>query len=142
MENRVHNERLFSFDFTEINPRKKEQQDILFLLCKRGVQKDLIDDYYEYRQSVNRHTIGALLLTDSIASVVRRELRKLKPGIKVDAEEIRDLIQSEVIKREVLESEAGAEASKQVARFQKKQERAKKTKSAAPKEDAVPQPER
>ncbi len=91
---------------------------------------------------MNRHTIGALLLTDSISSVVRRELRKLKPGIKVDAEEIRDLIQSEVIKREVLESEAGAEAGKQVARFLKKQERAKKSKSVTPKEDGAPEPER
>ncbi len=125
LENKVQSERLFSFDFTEINPRKKDQQDLLFLLCKRGVQKDLIDDFYEYRQSVNRHTIGALLLTDPITNVVRRELRKLKPGIKVETDEIGDLIQSEVLKREVLESEAGVEAKKQVAKSIKKQERTK-----------------
>jgi len=125
LENKVHNERLFNFDFTEINPRKKDQQDLLFLLCKRGVQQDLIDDFYEYRQSVNRHTIGSLLLTDPITNVVRRELRKLKPGIKVETDEIRDLIQSEVLKREVLESEAGVEAKKQVTKFIKKQGRTK-----------------
>jgi len=132
LENKVHSERLFSFDFVEINHRQKDQQEILFLLCKRGVQKDLIDDYYEYRQSVNRYTIGALLLTDAVTNVVRRELRKLKPGIKVDADEIRDLVKTEVIKRELLESEAGIEANKQVTRFIKKQERAKKTKASAP----------
>lgn len=133
LEDKVQNERLFSFNFADINPRQKDQRDLLFLLCKRGVQKDLIDDYYEYRQSVNRYTIGALLLTDSITSVVRRELRKLNPGIKVDADEIRHLIRSEVIKREILESEAGAEANKQVTKFIRKQERAKtKAKVAKP----------
>lgn len=125
LEDKVLNELIFSIDFTEINPKQKDQQELLFLLCKRGVQKDLIDDYYEYRQSVNRYTIGALLLSDAVTSVVRRELRKLKPGINVDTEEIYQLIKSEVIKRETLESEAGIEAGKQVIKFIKKQEREK-----------------
>ena len=128
LEDKVQNEQIFSIDFRKINPKQKNQQELLFLLCKRGIQKDLIDDYYEYRQSVNRYTIGALLLTDPIANVVRRELRKLKPGIKVDIAEINSLIKSEVIKREILESEAGVDANKQVTKFAKKQER-EKTKS-------------
>lgn len=126
LENKIQNEKLFAFDFIEINHRQADQQELLFLLCKRGVEKDLIDDYYEFRQSVNRYTIGALLLTDSITSAVRRELRKLKPGIKVDIEEIKNLIHNEVIKREVLKSEAGIEANKQLSKFLKKQQRAKK----------------
>ena len=108
---------------------------MLFLLCRRGVQKDLIGDYYEYRQSVNRHTIGALLLTDSVTNAVRKELRKLKPGIKVDTEEISKLIKNEVIKRETLESDAGIEANKQVMKSIKKQARAKikaETKTVVP----------
>ena len=125
LEERVHNERLFYFDFLELNPRQKDHQDLLFLLCKRGIQKDLIDDLYEYKQSVNRHTIGALLLTDTITGVVRRELRKLKPGIKVTHEEIYELIKSDVLKREVIDSEAGIEANIKVVRFRKKQEREK-----------------
>ena len=132
LKDKVHNEKLFVFDFMEMNPRQKDQQELLFLLCKRGVQKDLIDDYYEYRQSVNRYTIGALLLTDSVARIVRKELRNLKPDIKVDVEEINHLIHNEVIKREILESEAGIEANKQLARFLRKQERAKKQTKPTP----------
>jgi predicted type IV restriction endonuclease len=125
LEDKVENEHVFSIDFTDINPKQKDQQELLFLLCKRGVQKDLIGDYYEHRQSVNRYTIGALLLTESISNVIRKELRKIKPGIKVEVEEISDLIKNEVIKRETLASEAGIEANKQVTRFIKKQEREK-----------------
>lgn len=125
LDEKVQNEHIFTIDFTEINPKQKDQQEVLFLLCKRGVEKDLISDYYEYRQSVNRYTIGALLLTDSVINVVRRELRKLKPGIKVETDEIASLIKSEVIKREALESESGIEANKQVTKFMRKQEREK-----------------
>ena len=128
LDGKVENEHIFTIDFTAINAKQKEQQELLFLLCKRGIQKDLIGEFYEYRQSVNRYTIGALLLTEFVANVVRRELRKLKPGIKVDIAEISNLIQNEVIKREILESEAGVEANKQVTKFIKKQER-EKTKS-------------
>ena len=94
---RVRNELLAALDFTDINSRKKEQQELLYLLCKRGVQKDLIDDYYEYKQSVNQYTVGALLLTDSVTNLVRKELRKLKT-VKVTADEIRELLKNEVIK--------------------------------------------
>lgn len=125
LDDKVQNDRIFSFDIMEINTRQKDHQELLFLLCKRGLQKDLIDDYYEHRQSVNRYTIGALLITDSIADVVRRELRKLKPGIKVDPSEIQELIKGEVLKRDILDSDAGEEANKQVTRFMRKQERAK-----------------
>lgn len=125
LDDKVQNEKIFTFDLTEINPKKSDHQELLFLLCKRGVEKDLIDDYYEYRQSVNRYTIAALLLTDSVTSVIRRELRKLKPGIKVETDEIAELLKAEVIKRETIESEPGIEANKQVAKFIKKQEKEK-----------------
>ena len=133
LDDKVQSDRIFTFDVLELNPRQKDHQELLFLLCKRGIQKDLIDDFYEYRQSVNRYTIGALLVTDAIANVVRRELRKLKPGIKVDSSEIRELIKSEVLKRDILDSDAGEEANKQVTKFMKKQEKQKtKKKTVAP----------
>ena len=145
LDDKVQNDKLFTIDFADINPRQKDQQELLFLLCKRGVQKDLIDDFYQYRQSVNRYTVGALLSTEAVSNVVRRELRKLKPGIKVETDEINDLIENEVIKREVLQSDAGIEAQKQVTRFLKKQQRenaktkAKKTAvETVPKIDDVP----
>jgi predicted type IV restriction endonuclease len=126
LADRVRQEKLFSINFSEINPRQKESQETLFLLCKRGVAKDLIDDYYEYRQSVNRYTVGATLLSDEVVAVIRRELRKIKSGVKADAEEIKDLLSNEVLKRDILESDAGKEALKELMKFKKKQAKAKR----------------
>ena len=125
LEGKVENELLFKIDFMEINPRKSDQQELLFLLCKRGIQKDLIDEFYEYRQSVNRYTIGALILSDPVISLIRRELKKFKTGIKAEADEIRTLVEQQVLKREVVDSEAGKDANKQVSKLMRQQQRTK-----------------
>jgi len=98
---------------------------VLFLLCKRGVQKDLIDEFYEYRQQVNRYTIGAVLLTEPVISVIRRELRKVKSGLKVSNDEIEELVANEVLKRDLIESEAAKEAQKNIQKLLKERLRSK-----------------
>ena len=125
VENKVQHERIFDIDMMSINPKQKDHQILLFLLCKRGIEQDLIDDFYEYKQSVNRYTVAYLLLTDPVAISIRRELKKLKPGIKVDFEEIKNIIENDIIKRDILENEEGIEAKKQITKFVKKQEKEK-----------------
>lgn len=125
VENRVDSSKLIEFVFTDINPRKNDDQELLFLLCKRGLKKDLIDDFYEYRQSVNRYTTAAILLSDPVISVVRRELRRIKSGLKVSNEQVEDLLLNEVLKRDVVESDPAIEAKKAVQKALKKKLRAK-----------------
>lgn len=121
LNNKVQHEKIFEIDMMTINPKQKDHQLLLFLLCKRGVMKDLIDDFYEYKQSVNRYTVGNLLTQESVTTAVRKELRKMKPGIKVETDEIQHLIENDVIKREIFENDEGIEAKKQINRFLKKQ---------------------
>jgi len=125
VDEKVKNSKLFNFDFLSLNPRNIDDQEKLFVLCKRGVQKDLIDDLYEFKQTVNRYSVGSVLLTDPVLNVVRKELRNIKDGLKVETEEIKQLLINEVLKRDLLDSEAGKEAQKQFQKAFKKKERAK-----------------
>lgn len=125
LDTKVSSEELCSINMTEVNPKKGEDASLLFLLCKRSLIKDNIDKFYEHKQSFNRYTVGALLSTEAIASVVRRELRKIKPGVKVSAEDIQEMISEEVIKREIIDSDSGVEAQKAVKKFYRSQSRAK-----------------
>lgn len=122
---KVSHKRLFDFNFLELNPKSKDHQQMLFLLCRRGVEEDLITDYYEYKQSVNRYTVGAILLTDPVVSSVRREIRKMKAGLMVGTDDIKEMISSEVLKRDLIESEDAERAHKQVAKAMKKHEKSK-----------------
>jgi len=117
LDARVVSEELCALDFLELNTKKKEALEVLFLLCKRGLIKDNIDRYYEYKQSINKYAIGALLCSEGVTSVVRRELRRMNPGIKVTIDEIDEMIRTEIIKREIQDSESAKDARKQVAKY-------------------------
>lgn len=140
LEDRVVTSKLLEFDFTNLNHRKKEDQEMLLLLCKRGISKDLIDEFYEYRQSVNRYSIAALLQTEPVVTAIRRELRRIKNGVKVTTEEIQSLITHEILKRDVVESDAAKEASKVIKKAIKKNSKAKPAppKNTESKSDIIP----
>ena len=138
VDGKVESTMLMEFDFTTLNARKSDDQETLFVLCKRGVQKDLIDEMYEHRQSFNRYTVGAVLLTEPIVSAIARELRRMKEGLKVSTEQIESLLSEEVLKRDLIDSEAAKEAQKTVQKVLKKRLRAKSKpiKFTEPKSDA------
>lgn len=130
VDGQVTNEKVAGFNFLDMSVRKADDMELLFMLCKRAINRDLIEEFYEHRQACNKFMIGALLGSDEVANAVRRTLRKITPGLRVSAEEIKDIITSDVIKREVSESDSGSEARKRINRALAKLERQKaKTKT-------------
>lgn len=117
LKNSVEHEKVLEINFNEISPRKKETQELLFTLSKEGVTKDVISEYQEKINVVNRYIISALILNGPIIDVLRRELRKFSPGIKVEKEEIENIIRNEIFKRNVLEDEKAIAAQKRVRRY-------------------------
>jgi hypothetical protein len=113
-ERPVGHDLLCTFNFLELSARKKEDQDILFLLCKEGLSKAVIEEYHEHIKSVNKFTIGAILQSEVGLNMLRRELRRVSPGIKVDTDEIHAIILGDVLKREVVEGKLADEARAQV----------------------------
>jgi hypothetical protein len=132
-----------SFLFEDLNPRDEKDQELLLMLSKEGLSKNVREDFYEKVQSVNRYVIGNLVLSDPVLNVVRRELRKLADGMKVDIEEVEQIVRTQVLKREIVEGEDADAAKDRVNRFYRKGIRAKK-KTAKPspqKESEGPPPQ-
>ena len=84
------------FDLLTLSVRSAEAADLLGLLSKEGWQKSRIDEYHSYREALNRFTLGAVLLSEPVLNVVRRELRRVNPGLKVDVEEVESVLRGEV----------------------------------------------
>ena len=101
-------------NFLEINARKIDDQSQLFLLCKEGVQKSAIENFHLHIQSVNKFMVAAVILSDPIVNIIRREIKKIADGIKVTNEEIEEIIRTETLKREVVDGDAAKEAEKRV----------------------------
>ena len=114
----ISQELVLEFDFTTLEARKTDHLELIGLLTKEGLTKSGLDDYREQRQAMSRYFLGAMVLSDSILDVVRRELRRVSPGVKIETEEIRAVLEQEVIKRDVLEGDRALEAKKKISRSQ------------------------
>lgn len=112
----VDYEQIFEIDFLNINPKTSKDQELLFLLAKEGLSRDAIDDYHEHVKIVNKHVISALLLEQSTLESIKRELRRLNPGLKVDVSEIETILRNDVLKRNVIEENEFIEIQKQIKR--------------------------
>lgn len=109
-----------SYDFLLLNPRDEKDQESLFILAKEALAKNAREDFYEKVQSVNRFVIGALILNDVLLNTIRRELRKLSEGIRIDTSDVEQIIRNEVLKRDLVEGEDAELAQARVNRFYKK----------------------
>ena len=98
----ITNDLLVALDFLAIDPKKDSDLEVLFLLSREAQGKSLLDEYHEQKQALSKYSIGALLLTETILSVMRRELKRLSPDVRIEIEEIQSVLSLEVIKREVL----------------------------------------
>lgn len=113
----IQTEKVFEIDFLNINARKKEDQELLFLLAREGLSKNAMQEYQERVQTVNPHMISAIMLNKPGLDTLRRELRRITPGLKVEVDEIEAILRNEVIKRSILEDDEGVSAMRKVKRM-------------------------
>lgn len=131
-ERPVSHDLLTQFNILDMRPRKKEDQEILFLLCKEGLTKAVIEEYHEHVRSVNKFVISAILQSGANLNLVRRELKRVAPGIRVDIDEIQSIMLSDVLKRDVLEGKSAEDAR---ARVKRAESRALKKRKPKPKDE-------
>jgi predicted type IV restriction endonuclease len=128
----ITNDLLMSLNFLTLDPKNASDIESLYLLSREAQGKSLLDEYHEQKQALSKYCIGALLLTEPVLSIVRRELKRLSPDVKIEIEEIYAVISQEVIKREVIEGEKAQEAVKKITRAANKALRAKSEKETEP----------
>jgi hypothetical protein len=117
-----------TFDFLALKPRDEKDQEYVFLLAKEGLSKNSREEFYEKVQSVNRYVIGNLMLAEPVLAVVRRELKKLADGMKIDIAEVKQIVRTEVLKREIVEGEEAEAAQAHVSKFYRKGATSRRTK--------------
>lgn len=128
---------LMTLNFLGLDPKSDSCVETLYLLSREAQGKSLLDEYHEQKQALSKYCIGALLLTDPVLAVVRRELKRLSPDVKIEVDEIHAVISQEVIKRELLEGEKATEACKKITRAANRVLRAKTEKVECPVEPPI-----
>jgi hypothetical protein len=116
----VEHEEVLSFSLLDVNAKNEEDLKKMYLLCREGINTDAMGVYHKQSQVLNRYTITQILLTEPIVAAVRKELRKVFPDTKIDQFQIADILNNEVLKREVIEGDKPEEVSKDIKRRLKK----------------------
>lgn len=138
----IDQELVLEIDFCSLNSRSDSDVEVLYLWCKEGWQRSVLGEYHIQKQALSRFFVGAMLQTGPVLDVIRRELRRVSPDVRIDSDQIKDVLVNEVIKREVLEGDKADEARKKVNKAANKSLRAspsrlEKTPAAIPDESVV-----
>jgi len=113
----VNQELILDFDLLSLSAKKDEDIEKLYLLAKEGWNKSALEEFEVQLQALSRFSLAAVLASDPILKLVRRQLKNMSPAAKFDLEQIRAVLLQEVLKREVIEGEKAEEARKRVARM-------------------------
>jgi hypothetical protein len=94
-------------------------------LSREGFSKGTMADLLHQKQITNKFTVAALLLSDALLDDLRKEIRRLGSGVKVDTDYLRRLLSDEIIKRDLIDGEDAKAATQNVKRLQRTASRKK-----------------
>jgi hypothetical protein len=135
----IDNELVFEVNLLASEPKDPVLIERLYLLSREGVLKQAIGIYHEEKQATSRFMVAALLQTEPVLDVLRREIRRVSGGLKVEAGDLREMLRSEVIKRDTVEGDMAKAAE---TRVRKGASRALRQIDTAPTPPAGPSPEK
>jgi predicted type IV restriction endonuclease len=103
-------------DFLSTDPKNTEHLEQLYTLTKEGWQKSVLSDLREQRQALSRFVIAAFTMSEPVLDVMRRELKRLCPDVRIQNEQILNVLLMEVLKRDVVEGDKADEAKRKVTK--------------------------
>ena len=112
----IDHELVVDIDFCALSPRTQGDLDLLYLWSEEGWIRSVLGEYHVQKQALSRFSLAAILVSDPALEVVRRELRRIAPEVRIDIEHIKDALVNEVLKREVMEGDRAMAARRKVAR--------------------------
>lgn len=110
----IGNELVYEFDLTHLNVKKESDLELLYYVCKESLGKSALADFHMQKQTFSKFSVGQLILSEPIVDSIRKVMKKLYPDVKVCNEEIWEILNNEVLKREVIEGEKAEEAKKKI----------------------------
>lgn len=116
---------LFEMDMLNGNIRSDECIECFGNLSRECFAHDSLNAFYQQQQILSRYSLGSLILSDGVLAAIRRELRQIAPKIKVEDDKLRLILETEILKREILEGEQATAARTTLNKMAKKAAKAK-----------------
>jgi hypothetical protein len=119
-EQPIQNDLVFSLDLLDPDAKSAATLEKLYLISREAAGGTEITHYWQRKEATSRYVIARMLLDESVLAVVRRQLRKQFPGLRITSEQIADLMRAEVLKRDAIEGDRAEAAEKLLRRAARK----------------------
>ena len=110
----VEHELVYEFDIINLNAKKDSDIEMIYYVSKESLGKSLLEDFHNQKQILNRFFIGQIILSEPVLDAIRKTIRKVAQDVKCSNEELEELINREVLKREILEGDKAEESKKKI----------------------------
>ena len=86
----------------------EEKAQLFYLVCKEGVQEGALQAYWERIRVLNPGRIAAMLLSDGVLNLLRRELQRTA-NYRIDTQSLYALLTREILRPDALAARNGQE---------------------------------
>jgi hypothetical protein len=116
---------VFDLDLLQASSRSSQLLECFGNLSREGFTPSSMAAVFQQQQATSKFSMAAMLQSEAVITVVRRELRRAFPGLKIEDEQILSALQNEVLKRELVDSEEAKAATATLRRALRSVERSK-----------------
>lgn len=127
-------------DMLSTSHRSPEVLECFGNLSKEGFSKGSMSDLLQQKQVTSKFALATILLGDVMVDTLRRELRRLSPGLRIDSDALRSTLSEQVIKRELIDSDDAQAAQAAVKKRMRVQAREKSRRNSEGGPSHVEQP--
>ncbi|MEW6614855.1 MAG: restriction endonuclease subunit R [Thermodesulfobacteriota bacterium] len=110
---------VYELDVLQTNPKDPQLLECLGNLSREGFTQSSMSAFYQQKQVTSKFSLAAILLSQPLLLSLKRELKKISPTVKVDEDFLKTILQNEILKREVVDSDEAKQALDYIKRISK-----------------------
>lgn len=116
---------VFEFDLMQANPKNQQILESFGILSREGFTQTTMTEFFQQQQATSKFSVAAILCSDAMIQCLKREIRKVNGNIKVEEDLLKIILQNEVLKRELVDSEEAKQSFDYLKKALKSLEKAK-----------------
>jgi hypothetical protein len=113
----ISNDLVYEFDFLTLSPKKESDLNMLYYVSRESLSKSVLEDFHEQKQALSKFFLGQIILSEPVLDAIRKTIKKMSPGAKMELAEIKEVVSNDIIKREIIEGDKADESKKKVNKY-------------------------
>jgi hypothetical protein len=116
---------IFEIDLLQTTAKNAQYIECFGNLSRECFTQSSMTAFFQQQQATSKFSIAALLTSEPMLHALRKEMRKISSGIKIEDEHLIRILQNEVLKRETVDGEEAKQAQDFLKRIAKQTAKAK-----------------